>query len=282
MRTTETGRPGSCARPILTLQGSNGSRVTVSTHGGQVLSWSDREKERLFTSPRAVFNPGQAIRGGIPIIFPQFGERGPGPRHGFARLFEWQPVASSPGRLELMLSYSDASLQLWPHRFRAQVEIDLLGRGLSTSLSITNCGGAAFEFTAAMHTYLRVSDLENVAVLGLQERPYLDARMGCRAEIQDEESVRFADEVDRIYPDSGDIDLVLRDGSEQIGISSEGFPDTVIWNPGAELAASIGDLGASNHAHFVCVEAASVERPVLLAGGATWRGSQTLSSTDGR
>jgi len=43
----------------------------------------------LFCSPLSVYASGKAIRGGIPIVFPQFGG-GPLPQHGFARNRKWR------------------------------------------------------------------------------------------------------------------------------------------------------------------------------------------------
>lgn len=242
------------------------------------MSWTHRGREQLFTSPRAVFRPGQAIRGGIPVIFPQFGAHGPGLRHGFARLLEWTPLpaASAPDRATLLLGESDDSLRWWPHRFRAELEVQLLVDGLSMSLTVTNRDEADFDFTAALHTYLRVSDIEQAGVFGLHGQPYIDAANSRRPGLQHEATLRFAGEIDRVYVDSGGRELILKDASDALQIRSEGFTDTVVWNPGAELAASLGDLGPGNHAHFVCVEAASVETPVRLSPGTAWRGSQIL------
>src|SRR5215472_9793634 len=57
--------------------------------GAQVTAWQPPgERPVLFTSPAAVFAPGKAIRGGIPIIFPWFGPHRrtrAAPQHGFAR-----------------------------------------------------------------------------------------------------------------------------------------------------------------------------------------------------
>ncbi|HJW45969.1 MAG TPA: hypothetical protein VJ484_05715, partial [Lysobacter sp.] len=64
--------------------------AAIATHGAQVLSWQCCGRERLYLSPRATFTPGQAIRGGVPVIFPQFSDRGSGLRHGFARLYDWE------------------------------------------------------------------------------------------------------------------------------------------------------------------------------------------------
>ena len=65
-------------------------------------------------------------------------------------------------------------------------------------------------------------------------------------------------------------------GDSTLHIESEGFRDAVVWNPGATLAASMGDLGAGEHLRFVCVEAATVVEPVTLAPGERWLGVQRL------
>ena len=66
-------------------------RPTVYLHGAHVTSWKPARDhdERLFLSERSEFRAGTAIRGGIPVIFPQFAAEGPLPRHGFARTSEW-------------------------------------------------------------------------------------------------------------------------------------------------------------------------------------------------
>src|SRR4051812_40962098 len=80
--------------PSVQLTHADGSSAKVTLHGGHVVSWKDRlGVERLFMSKKAVFAPGKAIRGGIPIIFPQFGP-GPLPGHGFARNTSWYCLES--------------------------------------------------------------------------------------------------------------------------------------------------------------------------------------------
>ena len=70
--------------------------------------------------------------------------------------------------------------------------------------------------------------------------------------------------------------LRLDDGVAPLRLEAEGFPDTVIWNPGEALAATLADLGAEGARRFVCIEAAQV-LPRPLAAGARWRGSQRLT-----
>ena len=87
----------------------------VALHGAQVLSWRpDDGRERLFVSTRAVFDGKAAIRGGMPVIFPQFGERGALQKHGFARNQSWQftGVHAAAAVFELQHASGDA---LWPY-----------------------------------------------------------------------------------------------------------------------------------------------------------------------
>jgi hypothetical protein len=51
-------------------------------------------QERLFMSRLSALDGSRAIRGGVPVIFPQFAERGPGMRHGFARVSTWRVLDS--------------------------------------------------------------------------------------------------------------------------------------------------------------------------------------------
>ena len=92
---TVEGQPG------LTLALPDGSHATVLLHGAHVLSWHAAGwGEQLYLSPAAglgALQSGQAIRGGVPVIFPQFELKGPDtslPRHGLARQRAWTPCCA--------------------------------------------------------------------------------------------------------------------------------------------------------------------------------------------
>src|SRR5438270_10896601 len=77
----------------LEVGANDGARVEVYTHGAHLTSWKPASgEERLFLSSRSSFTPDSAIRGGVPVIFPQFSAMGPLPKHGFARVSEWELV----------------------------------------------------------------------------------------------------------------------------------------------------------------------------------------------
>lgn len=64
------------------------AKAEVRLFGATVTKFSTAEREHLFLSSLATLDGPKATRGGIPIVFPQFG---PGllPQHGFARVSLW-------------------------------------------------------------------------------------------------------------------------------------------------------------------------------------------------
>lgn len=57
-----------------------------------------------------VFAPPKAIRGGIPLCFPQFSDFGPLGQHGFARNQEWAVAELAADAVTMTLKESDATL----------------------------------------------------------------------------------------------------------------------------------------------------------------------------
>jgi len=52
--------------------------------------------------------------------------------------------------------------------------VTLHGELLRTDLRIINTGDKPFEFTAALHTYIEVLDINKATVKGLKDLEYLD------------------------------------------------------------------------------------------------------------
>ena len=80
--------------PVATLTHESGATAEVYILGAHVTSWKTSDGvERLFVSSASAFTRGAAIRGGIPVCWPQFSGRGALPKHGFARTSEaWGTV----------------------------------------------------------------------------------------------------------------------------------------------------------------------------------------------
>ena len=99
-------------------------------------------------------------------------------------------------------------------------------------------------------------------------------RDDCR---ESEPELRIADAIDRVYRMAPQ-NLEVPERARSLAIRACGFPDTVVWNPGAAAAASLADLEPGGEQRMLCVEAAAAAVPVVLAAGATWRGSQRLTA----
>ncbi len=267
-------------QPALSLRAADGAQCCISLFGAQVLSWIPAGgTERLYLSPNARFDAATAIRGGIPVIFPQFAARGNGTRHGFARTRLWQiseqRATGDFATATLRLCDDDATRALWPHPFALELTVMLGGNRLDLELSVENTGKTAFSFCAALHSYLRVSEVENCRIEGLRGKRYLDASRGDLSTHDKFDAVVVEEEVDRLYcgaPDS----IVLTEPGHALGLQSDGFPDLVVWNPWEQKCRDLSDMPDAGFRRMICIEPALVENPLELSPGSEWHGRHTL------
>jgi glucose-6-phosphate 1-epimerase len=264
-------------------------RAFVAQQGGQVLSWRDGSgRERLYLSPtsggmtRSDSGNRQAIRGGIPVCFPQFSGRGALPKHGIVRTVAWlpgQPDAVDAGKYAVALTCRDDahSRRLWPHGFAATVTAQVQPDRLSVTLAVVNNGDAPLEFTAALHTYFRVDDVRNIRLRGLQGVSYQDATADNVVVVQQEPDLSIDRELDRVYLSPPKQLTLLEPGVPSLRIEQQGFEDSVVWNPGPLKAAAMADFPDADWLRMICVEAACIAAPVRLSPGQGWSGSQILS-----
>jgi glucose-6-phosphate 1-epimerase len=270
--------------PACELALPQGDRLLVALHGAHVLSWVSGGQERLYLSPQSVMDGQAAIRGGVPVCFPQFNQRGPLaerlPKHGFARNVAWQagaPVLSADlAQLSLRLSDTAQTRAWWPQAFEAQLQIELSPGALQLTLGLRNTDSQAWAFSGALHTYLAVPDVAQAALQGLGAQPEWDSLTDTHAQAPD--TLRFAGEFDRVY-DAGAQPLRLNHGL-QIR-QSPGWANTVVWNPGEALCARLADMPADGWRQMLCVEAAQVFSPITLPAGGQWSGWQRLQVIEG-
>ncbi|KAF1045723.1 D-hexose-6-phosphate mutarotase [Xylophilus sp.] len=263
-------------QPAIALALLGGDRAVVLPHGAQVVSWQTSDgAERLYLSPQAVLDGQAAIRGGVPVCFPQFNQRGPLVKHGFARHMPWQVEEAQPARAVLGLRRGVATQAFWPAHFHARLTVELRPGALKIHLSVANTGASTWSFTTALHTYLRVDDVQQVRLDGLDGAARWDAVADCHAPQQG--APAFGAEFDSVYQAPAQILALTEPGRGTLHIAqSSRCPQTVVWNPGPVLARTLADLPDEDWRHLLCVEAASVDAPVALAPGARWQGWQQL------
>ncbi len=268
---------------VVGITAGDGARATIHLDGAHVTSWtpSGTDSDRLFVSARSGFGPGVSIRGGIPVIFPQFGAEGVMPRHGFARTARWTLVSASEQAHDasamFRLSDDARTRAIWPYAFVAELQVVVHGATLDVTLSVENTGDSAAQFTAALHPYFRMMDAFQAQIVGLQGLQYRDALRERAVESEAGTSLAIHGELDRVYFSAPD-HLEIREPDRVLRIEKRGFPDAVVWNPGESGTRGRADFEPGDERIMLCVEAAAVQQPVVLAPGARWSGSQSMTA----
>ncbi|XP_019150794.1 PREDICTED: putative glucose-6-phosphate 1-epimerase [Ipomoea nil] len=272
------------------LQNCRGASARVSLHGGQVLSWkTDHGEELLFTSSKAIFKPPKAVRGGIPICFPQFGCRGSLEDHGFARNKMWV-IDDNPPPLhpndsngktytDLLFKPCEDDLKLWPHGFEFRLRVAVTSDGSLILISrVRNINCKPFSFSFAYQTYFSVSDISEVRVEGIETLDYLDNLCNRERFTEQGDALTFESEVDRVYLSSSDVVAVFdHEKKRTFVIRKEGLPDVVVWNPWERKSRAIMDFGDEEYKQMLCVNGAAVEKPITLKPGEEWTGRLELA-----
>lgn len=252
--------------PAILLRAPDGAEAIVTLYGAHLVSWKGADgRERLFCSAASVLDGSKAIRGGVPVIFPQFAEQGKGLRHGFARVSDWHLLDSGVEDGEAIALFTLAEEDLkpeytraWRHSFSLALRVGIKGNTLSMQLEVRNTGEDPLPFAAALHTYYLVDDIAKVRVSGVEAAP-----------------LSIDGNFDKIYRDVGG-EIGIDTGAATLTVQQTGFTDEVVWNPGAADAAALSDMEDAEYTRFVCVEPA-VLKLVTLEEDGVWRGSYTVS-----
>jgi glucose-6-phosphate 1-epimerase len=254
-------------------------------HGAQVTSWKPASaEEAIFLSRQAHWEEGKAIRGGIPICFPWFRAKADDSHaqaHGFVRTKTWTLESieqNANGITVSMYTQSDPDTrQWWPADFRLLHRVTF-GSALRLELTVSNTGAKPFRFEEALHTYYRVGDVRKVRIRGLDGVSFLDNTDSNKRKKQNGDVV-ISSSTDNAYMNTRNplqlIDPVL---NRSIQVTKQNSDSTVIWNPWAEGARALSDLGDDEWQHMVCVEGSNIlENSVELAPSADHKITVTMT-----
>lgn len=256
----------------------------IYLHGAHVTSWRPNDAEEVFfVSSQSRWEDGKAIRGGVPICFPWFGNKTDDPKapaHGFVRTKSWRLDAiqqSGDAIVVEMSTESDASTKRWcPADFHA-IYRATFGTELRLDIEVRNTGVAALRFEEALHSYHRVGDVRQASLSGLDAVHYLDKTDAFREKVR-QGGVQIAAETDRVYLNTQSavelVDPVLR---RRIHIAKQNSLTTVVWNPWVEKAKAMSDLAEDEWMQMLCVETSNVlGYAVELAPGKKHQMSATI------
>lgn len=253
---------GEAGIPFIAIHNKS-AQALISLFGGQVLSYLPvgEDQDLLFRSTKAIYNREKAIRAGIPICWPWFGQdiEGLSSRsHGFARNFFWTVASTDTSadwatKVTLLLVQSPEKIKIWPHQFDLKLEITVANK-LTLELISSNTGDKPFFITQALHAYFQIGDINHIQVTGLEDAQYLD-KLDDGLQKKQSGAVSITGEVDRIYT-GAQTPLIIEDLiiNRRIQISFTGGNTAIVWNPWQKKSAQMTDLDTNDYKRFLCVE----------------------------
>jgi D-hexose-6-phosphate mutarotase len=239
------------------------STAEIYLNGAHLTQFRKRdEPPLLFMSQCSRFTEGQAIRGGIPIIFPWFGPREGLPQHGFARLKSWELkefASAADGSESLRFRLPDCPEASTLAPFAADYVVTVRDT-LTLQLIITNRSTEeVLTFENCLHTYFEVGDCTAISIGGLQGVSYLDRVDHFARKVETGQVIRIASEVDRTFLDAtGPVEILDPVLGRRILVEKQGSASTVVWNPWIAKSQQMPDFGNEEYKNMVCVESGNV------------------------
>ena len=218
--------------------------ISMDPNGAHVTSVETNLGELLYLSSTSAFGPGEAIRGGVPVIGPWFGTFIRLPQHGWARRLAWQLSPTDEG-IDATVSGPDFDMELHATHHDSC---------FTMTMSAKNTSDVEQTLQLAFHPYFKVTDVRHVRVTGLDGVRYVDYRQDPPQTVVQTGDVIFEDEVNSVFLGTPPVSIV--DSHRLIHVESEGTDSTVVWNPGQAVGNATPDIGLDEWSHFVCVETA--------------------------
>jgi D-hexose-6-phosphate mutarotase len=273
---------GGLTKVVVTTKAST---AEIYLHGAHVTHFQKNgEPPLLFMSRKSYFAPGKAIRGGVPVIIPWFGNRDGEPSHGFARSAEWQLVktsAAAGGTVTLRFALPQIpGREAWKN-MRTEFVVTVSDT-LTMELIATNdsCDGA-LEIETCLHTYFQVGDIGAVTITGLKGASYVDnaGDGGGALKTDGEHILHITKETNRLYQDTTGAAEIRDDNLKRIiRVEKSGSHSTVVWNPWTTQKLP-DDFDPAEHQRMVCLESGNVKHnKISLAPGKSSALKVVLSS----
>ena len=288
------GRPG-CVEFGLDVQGQarvelrfKDSALMVYLQGAHITACQlGADAALLWTSQSASYQPGKAIRGGIPLCWPWFGahpSRPDYPQHGYARTSGFEVINSEVKDdftgIQLRLVLATPELSEWCANGDIELTVTVrLSDSLWLQLDTHNRSTVTVPVSLALHSYFNVGDVAQISMPGLMGLSYID-KLRAGERLPQRAPLVINEAIDRIYldpPQSIEInDPVL---NRQVQVRSWGNTELVVWNPGAEGAQAMLDFDDAGYSEMVCVEPAiAADNSLLLMPGGTHTVGQEITS----
>ena len=227
------------------------AEAKIALQGAHLFHYKVKDEDSLlWLSKRAYFEEGKAIKNDPRL-----------PQHGFARTQVWKVVLEkeldeNTTLIQLKLTPNTDTLKQWAYLFDVTLDITI-GHELNIALSVRNVDTKPFEISTALHTYFKVSDIDNISIQGLDNTAYYDALV--EKTFMHKGDIFIQEEVDRVYVDPSDM-ITLLDGDVKISLQQEGSNSLVVWNPWIEKSKQMSDMTEEGYRTMVCLETSNVRK----------------------
>ena len=238
--------------------------AAFTLHGAHLIHFQVKNHPPLiYTSSEAIYSPDKAIRGGIPICWPWFGNTEKSkqkklPSHGFARISQWKLKTTNETEEGVEVEFSLASTaqtkSIWDHDFEL-----ILNAKLTDSINLTlitkNTGHKTFSYGGALHSYLHIADINQFSVTGLASTYTDSLDKGITKKTTN--PIYTSGPIDAIFGvNKGSVILADTVNERTISIANTGNDAVVVWNPWKEGAKAFADMPDDGYQTMFCVESA--------------------------
>ena len=265
------------------------AELLIAQQGAQVISYQRKgEQPLIWPNDAALFKHGKAVRTGVPVCWPWFGNLARNPdsvqamrtgtdeasAHGLVRTLDWEllGIENVGSHVKAVFTAPQAArgeLPGWPHKVEVKLSV-VLGEALEITLHSRNLDDHPVSLSQALHSYFAVSDVRQASVECLGGLTYIETLDGWQPR-QQAGALGFAGETDRIYLNTpAQVSFVDPNWKRRVTLSTTGSKSAVVWNPWTERAAALVDMADDGWQGMLCIETANVwDDVVTLAPGAS-------------
>lgn len=238
--------------------------------GATVISCNIQGDSILFLSNKALLDESKPIRGGIPIVFPVFGNSNNNkmPKHGFARQVKWNFVKKYENEnnsgIIFELNSDEYTKKIWDYDFKLKYEVIINESSLENELHVYNNDNKTIDFDVLFHTYYNIHNIENTSIHNIPVGYYDQLTNNINSNT--EENMIINKEVDQIYEKNTNIiNIKSETKNYNISCNSNKYDEVsyVFWNPWIYKSKTLIDFDDNDYKKMVCIEPGIIENTLL-------------------
>lgn len=254
---------------------------TISNFGANILECMINNKPILFLSKKAKLDKTKPIRGGIPIIFPVFGNSSNVklPKHGFARTSMWKYISqwenNNNSGIIFQLDSDEITKKMWNYDFTLNLSVTLDKNKLLTNLTLTNNSKKIMTADLLYHTYYRINNIHSLKVYGFRKKKYYN-QLSKKTRVNNLMYSVIREEIDQVY---NPINNYIRFDNINIKCWNTLYcaNNYVFWNPWINKSKILSDFDDKEYKSMICIEPGIINNTDLKSNNITLNPNQQIS-----